>query len=255
MKSGLPPGNPLSYLYSLHPLVLNSSKALTPLRPTVHWSYNLWSHSICPTPLRKIPTLIESNPPPILYLNLRTDCGWRKNTQPTLRLRKYLCVPANPQEDSVIPSPSWSPRRKFHNLFSLWKGKWKSLSCVDSLRPHKLYSPWNSPGQNTGVGSYSFLQGVFPTQGLNPGLPHCRWSLYQLSYQGNPLFSGNDQILFLQISKFTLCWFCVNVTFLFQWKSRQWEEGFLTPYHLTYPPTRLHCLLSHICKLSLGESI
>ena len=51
---------------------------------------------------------------------------------------------------------------------------------------HGLYSPWNSPGQNTGVGSFSLLQGIFPTQGLNPGLPHCRWILYQLSYQGSP---------------------------------------------------------------------
>ena len=47
------------------------------------------------------------------------------------------------------------------------------------------YSPWNSPGQNTGVGSLSLLQGMFPTQGLNPGLPHCRQILYQLSHQGS----------------------------------------------------------------------
>ena len=51
----------------------------------------------------------------------------------------------------------------------------------DSLRPHGLYSPWNSPGQNTGVGSLSLLQGIFPTQGSNPGLMHCRQILYQLS--------------------------------------------------------------------------
>ena len=54
-----------------------------------------------------------------------------------------------------------------------------------SLRPHGLYSPWNSPGQNTGVDSLSLLQGSFPTQGLNPGLPHCRLILYQLSYEGS----------------------------------------------------------------------
>ena len=42
-----------------------------------------------------------------------------------------------------------------------------------------MYSSWNSPGQNTGVGSISFLQAIFPTQGLNPGLPHCRQILYQ----------------------------------------------------------------------------
>ena len=40
----------------------------------------------------------------------------------------------------------------------------------ESLQPHGLYSPWHSPGQNTGVGSLSLLQGIFPTQGLNPGL-------------------------------------------------------------------------------------
>ena len=44
----------------------------------------------------------------------------------------------------------------------------------DSLQPHGLYSPWNSPGQNTGVGSCSLLKGIFPTEGPNPGLPHCR---------------------------------------------------------------------------------
>ena len=90
-----------------------------------------------------------------------------------------------------------------------------------SLRPHGLNSPWNSPGQNTGVGSLSLLLGIFPIQGSNPGLPHlpaepprkpkntgvgslsllqrifltqeqnrgllhCRWILYQLSYQGSP---------------------------------------------------------------------
>ena len=49
-----------------------------------------------------------------------------------------------------------------------------------------LYSPRNSPGQNTGTDSCSLLQGIFPTQGLNPGLPHCRWILYQLSHKGSP---------------------------------------------------------------------
>jgi len=48
----------------------------------------------------------------------------------------------------------------------------------DSLQPHGLYSPWNSPGQNTGMGSLSLLQEIFPTQGLNPGLQHCRQTLY-----------------------------------------------------------------------------
>ena len=63
----------------------------------------------------------------------------------------------------------------------------ESQSVVsDSLRPHGLYCPWNSPGQNTRVGSLSLLQGVFPTQGSNPGLPHCRSILSQLSHKGSP---------------------------------------------------------------------
>ena len=62
----------------------------------------------------------------------------------------------------------------------------ESCSVVsDSLWPHGLYSTWNSPSQNTGVGSLSLLQGIFSTQGLNPGVLHCRLILSQLSYQGS----------------------------------------------------------------------
>ena len=57
-----------------------------------------------------------------------------------------------------------------------------------TLWPHGLYSPWNSSGQNTGVGSLSLLQGIFPTQEYNPGLPHCRWILIQLSHKGSPYY-------------------------------------------------------------------
>ena len=73
--------------------------------------------------------------------------------------------------------------------FSFQSQKSESESCSvmsDSLRPHGLYSSWNSPGRNTGVGSLSLLQEIFPTQGSNPGLPHCRWILYQLSHMGSP---------------------------------------------------------------------
>ena len=65
----------------------------------------------------------------------------------------------------------------------------KSESCPvvsDSLQLHGLYSPWNSLGRNTGVGSLFLLQGIFPTQRSNSGLLHCRQSLYQLSHKGSP---------------------------------------------------------------------
>ena len=62
----------------------------------------------------------------------------------------------------------------------------------DSFRPYgpqpnRLLCPWDFPGKNTRVGSLSLLQVIFPTQELNWGLLHCRWILYQLSYQGSPI--------------------------------------------------------------------
>jgi len=89
---------------------------------------------------------------------------------------------------------SFSLRGKETGAFNLkhpaligWrKWKWKLLSCVQLFAtPWTIYSPWNPPGQNTGVGSFSLLQGIFPTQGSNPGVTHCRRILYQLSQQGS----------------------------------------------------------------------
>ena len=73
----------------------------------------------------------------------------------------------------------------------------------NSLQPQGLYSPWNSPGQNTGVDSLSLLQEIFPTQVLNPGLLHCMQILYKLSHKGSPGTSlGGDYVLFGAIFHF-----------------------------------------------------
>ena len=63
-----------------------------------------------------------------------------------------------------------------------------SVMC-DSLQTHGPYSPQNSPGQNTGVGSLSLLQGIFPTQRSYTGFPHCRQIFYQPSHLGSPKIS------------------------------------------------------------------
>ena len=85
------------------------------------------------------------------------------------------------QADSLMSESPWNPKNEY---WSGWKWKWKSLTCV------RLFAtPWtiqNSPGLNTGVDSLSLLQGMFPTQGSNTGLLHCRWILYQLSHKGSP---------------------------------------------------------------------
>ena len=96
--------------------------------------------------------------------------------------------------DLQLPEPS---NQWWHKTWSLFipeglmshfsKSESEShLVVSDSLWPHGLYSPWNSPGQNTGVCSHSLLQGIFPTQGLDPGLLHCRQILYQLSHKESP---------------------------------------------------------------------
>ena len=71
------------------------------------------------------------------------------------------------------------------------KSKCKSLSHVwlcdhMNLWPTRLLCPWNSPGQNTGVGSHSLLQGIFQTQESSRGLLHCRQILNCPSHQERP---------------------------------------------------------------------
>ena len=86
---------------------------------------------------------------------------------------------------------------KFLDSFE-YRKKVKVSVMSYSLRPHGLYSPWNSPGQNTGVGSLSFLQGIFPTQGSNPGLPHCRQILLPAEPQGEPKNTGVGSLSLFQ---------------------------------------------------------
>ena len=80
------------------------------------------------------------------------------------------------------PFPSWG------NILDPGKVKWKrkSLSRVQLFATPWTIQPMEFSGQNTGVGSLSLLQGIFPTQGSNPGLLHCRRILYQLSHKGSP---------------------------------------------------------------------
>ena len=61
-----------------------------------------------------------------------------------------------------------------------------------------------SPGKDTGVGCHTLLQGIFPTQGSNPGLPYCRQILYRLNYQGSP---GMVAVQFISVAQLcpTLC--------------------------------------------------
>ena len=67
-----------------------------------------------------------------------------------------------------------------------------------SLQPYGLYSPWDSPSQDTGVGCHALLQGTFPTQGSSPGLPQCRRILYCLESPGKPMNTGMGSLFLFQ---------------------------------------------------------
>ena len=86
-----------------------------------------------------------------------------------------------------------------HSLMSKWIESERHSVLSEPLQLHGLYNPGTSPGQNTGVGSHSLLQGIFPTQGLNPGLPCCRhiltsWATREAQeyWSGQPFPSPGD---------------------------------------------------------------
>ena len=115
----------------------------------------------------------------------------------------------------------------------------------DSLQPHGLYSPWNSPGKNTGDGSFSLLQGTFSAQGLNPGLPHCRWILYQLSHQGSPRILEWVAYPFPSGSSWPRNWTwvsCIAGGFFISWAIRKAHRFLLNVLQsgLAPPPTHTH---------------
>ena len=104
--------------------------------------------------------------------------------------------------------------------------KWRESCLVvsNSLRPHGLYSPWNSPGQNTGVGSLSLLQGIFPTQGLNPVSRIAGRFFYQLSHGGGPRILEWVAYLFSSRSSRPRNWTgvsCVAGGFFTNWTIRE----------------------------------
>ena len=85
----------------------------------------------------------------------------------------------------ILPSS-----RDWHNTINqLWK--WKSLNPVQLFVTPWTIRPWTTPGQNTGVGSHSLLQRIFPTQESNLGLLHCRQILFRMSYEGSPSYGIN----------------------------------------------------------------
>ena len=107
----------------------------------------------------------------------------------------------------------WWGYNSVHLLGKEYESQSESRSVVsDSFQPYGLYSPWNSPGQNTRVGSCFLVQGIFPTERSNPGLLHCMRILYQLSHQGIPkerIDTGNRNAILACRWLMKLIWSCI----------------------------------------------
>ena len=86
------------------------------------------------------------------------------------------------QCSGLLRQRSPAPDRLLSSARAPMQAGWAGHAGVGATRT------WNSPGKKTGVGSHSLLQGIIATQGLNPGLPHCRRILYHQSPQGGPIY-------------------------------------------------------------------
>ena len=126
--------------------------------------------------------------------------GTRQGTQALKHVRGMVSGTQMSSSSHLHPHRHNLPENTRHtsgrskSMSSLWGGRggWRfiSLCCAvlscsvvfDSLRPHWLLCLWDFPGKNTGVGSHSLLQRIFPAQGSNPDLLPCRQILYHLSH-------------------------------------------------------------------------
>ena len=104
--------------------------------------------------------------------------GWQKRKNPETVGQAILGT-----YFSSLASVSWFMSACVHA-----KSLQSCLTLWDTMDHSLLVSSLlcDSPGKNTGVGCHALLQGIFPTRGYNPGLPHCRRILYHLSHQGSP---------------------------------------------------------------------
>ena len=91
----------------------------------------------------------------------------------------YIPHPDPPSHLPLHPIPLGLPKVKVKSLNRV------RLFATHGLSPTRLLCPWDFPGKSTRVGCHFLLQRIFPTQGLNLGLPHCRQTLYRLSHQGS----------------------------------------------------------------------
>ena len=122
----------------------------------------------------------------VMGLDVMISVFWMLSFKPTFSLSSFTFI------KRLFSSSLLSAIRVVSSALLFLKESESRSVVSNSSWPHGLQSPLNSPGRNTGVDSLSLLQGIFPTQGSNTGLPHCRRILYQLSHRGSPRTSNKQ---------------------------------------------------------------
>ena len=133
-------------------------------------------------PMIKELSLTIISPAPLIFSHLMDSLGSSfEASHAFIFFPVSLTVLEFSGSQSVVLEPAAAPG----SLFSSVQFSSAAQSCPTLFDPARLLCPWDFPGRNTGVGCHFLLQGIFLTQGLNPGLPHCRQTLYHLSHQGS----------------------------------------------------------------------
>ena len=156
-----------------------------------------------------------------------------------MKLGFNICSPYTPE--CLIKIFKFSLYNHHINYYTEWwksknsvvmvpKWKWKLLSPVWLFVTPWTIQSWNSPGQYTGLGRLFLLQRIFQTRGLNPGLPHCRQILYQLSHKGSPRILEWVAYPFSRGSSWPRNWtrdFCIAGGFFTNWAMREalWSQS------------------------------
>ena len=144
----------------------------------------------------------------VCFLMLSIFAGWGEGTSrdEVIEVNTKIMKRVRSQRRWAQQERRWQRQELKHHM----KVK-VTQSCPTLWDPR---DPWNSLGQNTGVGRLSLLQGIFPTQGSNPGLPHCRWIIYQLNHKGSPRIQEWVAYPFSTGSSIFRDWTCISCVFI-----------------------------------------
>ena len=213
----------------------------------------------------------------VLILSRRWDLSWTCHgftgrTKLSIFPSRFSEVKSSLGYDCLLGNHHLLQKQNLHRLFVFFtkvKSESESRSVVsDSFRSHGLYSPWNSPGQNTGAGSLSLLQGIFRTQRSNPGLPHCRHILYQLSHRGSPRILEWVAYPFSRGPSQPRNWTrasCIAGRFFTSWAIREALQGelciidgykeFHSLAHLLHPTKLSHSIYRYVINTNSFQSV